>query len=386
VSTAVATTYLQGIEVPQESINPAAFFALTRRHMTPEVSNKAFAGLGNTDQVPLRKSDILAEIRVRFTGTLTVTLGGGTAATTAAWPYNLLKACRFTANGQSNLINASGLHLKVREFIADPKLSDRGVSQSVGGVSVQNGTLSKASEKWGVGSSATAIAGAPTNYTVDLEWVIPVAENQMDLAGAIFLATTSTDVTCELQWGSAADLFVLTGAATAALAGTFTVTTKKFSIPVYNGQIVVPDLSLFHSMIDGQTTTPGNETRPAGQGIGKSLLRIVGSVWSSGAPLPVSDTNYSELYWRYGNNETPDDIPSGTVMRQINEASYNVDVGGVWGFFVHEFAAENAFRDAVDEGTTSDLRFGTVIPSAVGLTNPQVRYFTEVIFAAGQGA
>ena len=384
MSTAVATTYLQGIEVPQESINPAAFFALTRRHMTPEVSNKAYAGLGNTDQVPLRKSDILAEIRVRFTGTLAVNIGTGTAATTAAWPYNLLKAARFTANGQSNLINASGLHLKVREYIADPKLSDRGVSQSVGGATVQNGTLSKSTEKWGVGSSASALSTA--NSTVDLEWVIPVAENQLDLAGAIFLATTSTDVTCELQWAATADLFTLTGNATAALTGTFTVTTKKFSIPVYNGQIVVPDLSLFHSLIDGQTTTPGNETRPAGQGIGKSLLRIVGSVWNNGAPLPVTDTNYSELYWRYGNNETPDDIPSGTVMRMINEASYNTDVGGVWGFFVHEFAAENAFRDAVDEGTTSDLRFGTVIPSSVTQTNPQVRYFTEVIFAAGQGA
>lgn len=384
MSTAVATTYLQGIEVPQESINPAAFFALTRRHMTHEVSNKAYAGLGNSDQVELRKSDILAEIRVRFTGTLAVNIGTGTAATTAGWPYNLLKAVKFTANGQSNLINASGLQLKVREFIGDPKLSDRGVSQSVGGVTVQNGTLSKASEAWGQGSSKTGLATA--NSTVDLEWVIPVAENQIDLAGAIFLATTSTDVTLELSWGTAAELFALTGNATAAVTGTFTVTTKKYSIPVYNGQIVVPDLSLFHSLINGETTTPGNETRPAGQGIGKSLLRIVGSVWNNGAPLPVNDTNYAELYWRYGNNETPDDLASGTVMRQINEASYNVDVGGVWGFFVHEFAAENAFRDAVDEGTTSDLRFGTVIPAAVALTNPKVRYFTEVIFAAGQGA
>lgn len=380
------TTYLQGIEVPAESINPTAFFALTRRQTVPEKTNMAYAGLGNTDTIQFLKNGIVSEIRVRFVGTLTLTPGTGTIASTANWPYNLLKNAKFTANGQSNLVNASGLSLKAREYACSSRLTDRGVTQTVGGASVQNGTLAKKTEAWGVGSSTT---GLTTGGTVDLEWVIPVAENQQTLAGAIFLATTSTDVTLALQWAQLADLFTLTGNADATLIGTITVTPKRFTIPTSGGQIIVPDLSLFHSMIEGSKNTT-DETRLAGQGVGKSCIRIGWQVWNNGAPLPLTDANYAEVYWRYGQNETPEDIQSGTVLRYINESAYDVDTGGVWGFGFWEFgdAGNGAwgFRDAVDEGTTADLRIGTVLASGVTQTNPKVVYFSETIFSSVQGA
>lgn len=389
---ASATTYLQGIEVPTESIDPKAFFALTRRLTVPEKTNMAYAGLGNTDTIQFLKNGIVAEVVVRFTGTLTLTVGTGTIASTANWPYNLLQTAKFTANGQSNLINASGLSLKARELATNTRLSDRGVSQTVGGATVSQGTFASASEKWGVGSSSSGLAGAPTNYTVDLEWVIPVAENQQTLAGAIFLATTSTDVTLELSWAQLASLFTLTGNATATLSGTITVTPKRFTIPVNNGQIIVPDLSLFHSMIENTVALAG-ESRLAGQGVGKSCIRIGWQVWNGAAPqapLPVTDSNFAEVYWRYGQNETPEDIQSGTVLRQLNENTYGVDMGGTWGYGFWEFGdAGNGswgFRDAVDEGTTADLRIGTVLASGVSQSSPQVRYFSETIFSSLQGA
>lgn len=385
-ATTGTTTYLQGIEVPAESINPTVFFQLTRRHQTQEKS-KAFSGLGQTDTIELLKSDILAEIRVRMTGAVTVTPGTGTVSTTARWPYDLLRVCKFTANGASNLINAGGLQLKAHEFIVSSETTDRGITQSVAGSNVSQGTLSNASETWGVGSQASSISAG--TYSYELTWLVPVAEDQTTLAGAIFLATTSTDLTLTLQWATQSDLFTLTGNGAVAMTGTYQVITKKFSIPVVNGQIVVPELNLFHSFVSFRTTSIGsgvNEVRLPGQGVGKSLLRAMFIVYNNSVPLKLNATNYGDLYWRYGNNETPDDYPDGQALREELEHLYNTDVGGVWGVGVMEFAAENGFRDAVDEGTTSDLRIGVTIQSGVSLTTPFLEGAAETIWLAGQAA
>jgi hypothetical protein len=381
--------YMQGIAVPSESVRPAEFFARTRRRTFNEGS-QVWGGFGGQNTWELKKSDIIAAAIVRFTGSLVITLPTGTAASTARWPYDMLKAVRFTANGASNVINASGLKLKLREAQKRSDFNDRGVSQTIGGATVTQGTLSSASESWGVGSNTSALAAG--TYPVDLYWVVPIAEDEIDLSGAIFAATSSTDLTIQIDMETAANLFALTGTATATLTGNIQTTSIKYSIPIgADGQIVVPDLSLFHSYIQSRTTqlgTGGNETRLIGQGAGKTLLRTSFQTWNGAtpAPLKMNDTNYGEIAWRYGSNETPDDYLSGGVLREINERMYNVDVGGQWGFGAIDFANENAFRDAVDMGTTSDLRLLTTIQSGVTLTNAAFEYVQETIFQAGAGS
>lgn len=388
-STTGPVRYMQGIAVPSESVRPAEFFARTRRRTFNEGS-QTWNGFGGQNTWELKKSDIIAVAVIRFSGSLVVTPGTGTAASTARWPYDMLKAVRFTANGASNVINASGLKLKAREQMKRVDLSDRGVTQTIGGVSVNQGTFAQATESWGVGSNTSALAGG--TYPVNLHWVVPIAEDEIDLSGAIFAATSSTDLTIQIDMETAANLFALTGNATVALTGTIQCTTVKYSIPIgADGQIVVPDLSLFHSFIQSRTTqlgTGGNETRLIGQGAGKTLLRVLFQTWNGtpSAPLQMSDANYGEIAWRYGSNETPDDYLTGTVLRFINERTYNADVGGQWGIGAIDFSAENAFRDAVDMGTTSDLRLLTTLQSTLTLTNPAFEYAQETIFQAGAGS
>jgi hypothetical protein len=100
----------------------------------------------------------------------------------------------------------------------------------------------------------------------------------------------------------------------------------------------------------------------------------------------VNDTNYGRLAWRYGSNETPDEYLSGGVLRHVNERMYNSAIGAVWGFACMDFANENAFRDAVDMGTTSDLRLVVNYPTGLTLTNPRFEYAQETIFQAGAGS
>lgn len=398
VTQSAATRYMQGIAVPAESVDPTQFFHKTRRHISTE-KTLSYGGGGTSQTVELRKADILSSLLVRFVGSLVVTPGGGTVASTAAWPYGIA-GFAFTANGQSNLINTGpggGIHLKARDYMKRTDLNDRGVSQTVAGASKTQGTLSLATESWGVGSQTSTI-GAGT-YNVDITIPIPIAEDEKDLLGAIFLQTSSSDLTLRIDeyplstTGTSGALFALTGAATVALTGTWQVESTKFSIPIgASGQIVVPDLSVFHSIIGSRTAagiaTGENEQRVIGQGAGKSLLRIYGRYLngSGQAPLPINATNFGPMSYRFGNNEQPDTFLDGGHHRADMERRYNSDLCSIWGYFCHDFASENAFRDVLDMGTTAELRFSNFINSAVSLSNAALEYVQETVFLAGQAA
>lgn len=383
--------YMQGIAVPASSVNPREFLARTRRKVQTEAS-KTFAGLGMTDTFEMKKTDIIAGYIIRLDGSVTTTKGTGAIGTTARWPHDLIRKLRFTANGQTNIINVSGGKLKARDVMKHSDLTDRGVSQSVNGAAVTQGTLARSCESWGVGSRATNIADG--TYDLDLEWFVPVAEDEKDLAGAIFGQTSSTDLTLSIDWASEADLFTKTSNAAVAVAATVQVIAIRYSIPLGpDGEIVVPDLSVFHSLIESRHTdlsSGENEIRLSGQGSGKTLLRIISQLWngagSASAPVIPTEDTLGRLYWRFGSNDTPDEYENGQVIRTYNERNYNCDVAAVHGFFVHEFASENTFRDAVDLGTTSEFRQGVVIQSGVALSTPALEVVQEVVYAAGAGS
>jgi hypothetical protein len=385
---------MQGIAVPAASVDPERFFVATRRLTVPQ-RTFAYAGLGGSDVVPVLQTGILYGISIKLSGVLTVNLAAGTAATTARWPYDLLKAVRLSANGQSNLINCSGWSLKLRDCMARGDLNDRGVSRGFGGASpgtaTVQGTLSLASENWGVGEAVTAIPGAPTNYNVDLEWYVPVSVDDVTLIGAVFAQTSSTDINLTLDWATSAELFALTGAATASLAATVVVEARLCSIPQGpDGGILVPDLSTFHQIVQTRNSSIANgvnEVRLPGQGIGRTLLRTWHRTWNgaSPAPLAVNSTNYGALGWRYGGNDTPELITDGQHARFLEERLYGTDVGAQ-GFIVWDFASENAFRDAIDEGAATELRVVVEHPTALVLTTPFLELTQETLFAGAAGA
>ncbi|MCU1449330.1 MAG: hypothetical protein JWP02_1500 [Acidimicrobiales bacterium] len=403
-ATQTPTQVMQGIEVPATSVNPEAFFRATRR-LSFQIKGGAYNGLGNTDNIPVLQVGIISGLTIRFTGVLTVTLGGGTCASTRRWPYDLIRAARVSANAQSNLINCSGSKLKAREIMSRGDLTDRGVSRGAGGASpgtsVTQGTLSLASERWGIGSGVTAIPGAPTTYNVELSWFVPIAFDQLNLMGAIFAQTSATDLQLSIDWAPTTDLFVLTGAATATLAGSYQVEATVYSIPQGpNGDVIVPDLSVFHSLIQTRFATPSNglnEIRLSGQGVGRQLLRVFGQLWNTAAgldgPVIPDDTTYGQVGWRFGGNDTPEIFPQGAgvaagghLIRQLNERTFDSDIGFVFGFWCLDFASEWAMRDSIDEGAATELRILLEFPTSLALSSPYVEYVQETAFAGAVGA
>lgn len=402
--TTVPTQDMQGVAVPTSSVNPTLWQQLTRR-LTFQQKSSTYAGLGNTDQVSLLQTGIVSGLSLKFSGSLVVTLGGGTCATTMRWPYDLAKAIRVAANGQSNLVNCHGSKLKFRDILSRGVLSDRGVVPLGGAASVtqvgsggaspgtisNGGTMALDSEVWGVGQNCTGIPGAPTTYPLELDWYIPLAWDELTMTGAIFAQTAATDLTVAVDWAPTTDLFTLTGAATAVLTGTWQLVGRVFSIPEVNGEIVVPDLSTFHSIIESRYTAVANgdnEVRLAGQGTGRQLMRAFYQVWNGTVPAPLSlnATNFGQQGWRFGGNDTPEVVPDGRHLRYFNERLTNSDVGEVYGIGLWDFAKEFAFRDSIDEGQTTELRLLVNIPTGVSLTAPVIEYVQETVFAGATGA
>jgi hypothetical protein len=395
-----ANLTFQGIVVPGSSLNPKAFFAGTRRQYVLQKTLGAWGGFGNTDVVDTLRSGILSGYYVKLSGSLVVTIGSGTVATTARWPYYLLRSARFQANGQSNLVNADGWALRAREFMSDPEINDRGVSQPIGGsnpgTARTQGTLSMASEYWGIGSNVTGIPTA--TYDVELTFYVPVAYEKRMLTGAVFCQTLSTTLELDLDWANLTDLFVLTGNATVTFSPTITVEAEMFTIPSDGkGGMYLPNLSSFHSYIGSRApnsiASGNNEITLAGQGVGRQLMRILwrtqNSTGTGGSPVPLlpvtnaaaQTPNITQPYWRYGTNTTPETFVDGQVLRYMNERDYGVDIAAFAGYQCIDFDRTWAFRDSVDEGSATELRFGYTIGSGVSLTTPFCEYFQDVILA-----
>ncbi|WP_133305776.1 hypothetical protein, partial [Micromonospora sp. MW-13] len=297
-------------------INPAAFYPATRRLTFPMKPVGPIQGLGAVDSTTLKQTGVISALDVRISGT--VTFGGTIAGTTMSyrWPYDLAKAIKVSANGQANLINASGLKIKALQM-AQERVNDRGVSRTVGAGTVAQGTLSLSSDDWGTSGvnqlgPGVTVAAAGT-YAVDINFRVPVAFDQRTLLGAIFAQTAQTNLTCEVEYETQSALMTLGGAATFSHALTSEISGVVYTIPQVGGQFVVPDLSAFHQFVQSRSTALAqgeNEIMLPGTGIGRQLMRVFFQTWTgtgaAATPLTMNATNYGQLGWRYGGNDTPE--------------------------------------------------------------------------------
>jgi len=384
------TLTMQGIEVPSASVNPQLFMQATRRLRFAQASVASIQGFGQTDTFQIKQTGIIAAIDITVKGTIVVALGAtpGTCASTARWPFDLLSRVRLSANGQSNLINCSGAKLRVHEFMAIGDTSDRGIPQSVGGATIYQGTLSQNSDEWGVGQSQSGIASG--TYDVAFTVRIPVAFDQTKLTGAIFAQTASTSLQVDIDWAPESTLFTLADGATVTQNLSCELGGVVYSIPESNGEIVVPDLSVFHSLVQNNDFTLGSGAESQltlqGQGVGRQLMRTYWQVWNGAAPqapLVINDANFGSIGWRYGGNDTPEVYSSGRVLRAIQEKLYDTDIG-LQGFASLDWCSQWAFRDSIDEGTATNLRL--LITCNAATTSPRTEIVQETIFSGASGS
>lgn len=391
----VQTINMQGIDVPATSIDPTAFYSNTRRKRFNEKSIANWQGFGNSDQFTIKQSGIIAALDLHVSGQLVITPSTGSVGTTSRWPYDLLKRVILSANGTTNLVSVSGAKLAAYRFISNPNLNDRGVSRGVSGASpgtaLNQGTLSLATESWGVGSNVSAI-GAGT-YDVELYYQIPLAADMIKLLGAVFGQTQATSLNVELDWNTEAALFNVVAPATAAFTNVSLLCEGVvFSIPYGpNGDIVIPNLSAYHKLIQYQDFSVGSgeyQSLLVGQGVGQLLNRVYTQLWNGApsAPVPITSQNFGKIGWVYGGDQFPETwgpnaSGSSHMMRFWNEQLYSTDLGAA-GFACLDFASHWLMRDAVDESTATNL--AALLTPNVAMSG-QVLEVVQETLSAGSG-
>lgn len=392
------TVNMQGVDIPATSVDPKTFYSNTRRKRFNEKSISTFAGFGSSDQFTIKQSGIIAALDIHVSGSLTVTPSTGSVASTPRWPYDFLKRVILSANGTTNLVSCSGAKLAVYRMAGISDLSDRGVSKGIGGASpgaaTTQGTLSLASENWGVGQNVTGIAGG--SYDVELYFRIPLAFDLVKLLGAVFGQTQATSLNVELDYENAATLFTIVAPATVVFTSCSVVCEGiVFSIPYGpDGNIVIPNLQAYHKFIQYNDYAVGAGlygSTLVGQGVGQLLQRIFFQLWngSTSAPVPITSTNYGAIGWMYGGDQQPEtfgpNLPAGGggahMLRFWQEALYDSDLG-VQGFGVMDFASQWLARDAVDESTATNLQL--MITPNVTISSPRLEVVQETI-SAGSG-
>jgi hypothetical protein len=350
---------MQGIAIPAAIVDKNEFFAPHPPAHPAGEGRPLHPGHLDAGRHPAAPLGHPLRDHLHITGNLTITPGTGTVASTAEWPYNLIKNVKFNANGASSLISARGWTLRAREIAKDEGLSDRGVVQTIGGTSRNQGTLSLALRVLGRRLGNTPALGAQTNAgrpgAHDPGRRGPVRPHRRDLPAADLLA----ELTVEINWAQPP-----TCSPSPATARSPSPAPSRCSPPSSRS----PRQRRDHRPGPVDVPLPGgdqlevalqageNEAVIVGQGAGKYVLRVIYQHYNgNGAPLPMTAANFGLQAWRYGTAETPDQWIDGSALRIAMERAYNSDLGGVLGYGVHEFA-KAGFRDLVDMGTTSDLR------------------------------
>lgn len=161
--------------------------------------------LGDRSEFTLPNVDRWHRIWLRFTGTLTVTLGAGTAALTAEAPYSVMKQIRLTLQGYRGLGNTvvftlSGYQASVWVRVENPNYTDNFVAPTANGANAWSFNL-----------------------------LLPISVGETDFAGMLTLAgDRSATFVLSIDWGNAADFVTLGGGATAVLTGTATIVSETF--------------------------------------------------------------------------------------------------------------------------------------------------------------
>ena len=85
-----------------------------------------------------------------------------------------------------------------------------------------------------------------------------------------------------------------------------------FSIPYGpDGNIVVPNLSAFHKLIQYNDFAVGAGlygSTLVGQGVGQLLQRVLFQLWSGSPslPVPITSANFGQFGWMYGGDQSPE--------------------------------------------------------------------------------
>lgn len=327
---------------------------------------------------PMPKTGFLAKITGCVDGTMTVTLGGGTAVLDPILgPWGIFSRLILSINGSKQVYNLDGLGAYgLLTTLGEALQPDDGLI---------NTPYAHAAQVYAAG------VGAGAN-TWKLPFVIPVAPNDDELLGGFINMYDALQATLVVQMPGAVYSLVagvapilVTGAAVASFAGNLKITAETFDLPA---QAVAsnPPGGFLHTLNMQQFPLAGTgeqQYKLENEGVYLSVLHHVamnGISTSLTVDQLALGSQYSYKHY---------DMEKQFVLTE-QRLRYKRDLPPGW--FIHDLFYQGdvnlgGWRDVFDAATVSDFRtFVTITPGATLGTNPAVRVISRVLEPVPAGA
>lgn len=320
----------------------AAFNAATRQKfaMVPGVAYAA----GAPQNIILPKVGLLARVFLRFSGTLTVTVGAGSAAAAPRSPWAIAQRIRLMANSSLPLIDLTGFGAYIANLMTDWA----GVMSRPGSYA-RALTITDAPQyeppaiaevsRFGVANGANA---------VDITIELPIKLTELDPIGLIVAQNPQTTLTLEITSGQVADLVTLAGGATATLTGNWAAAVEYFEAPA--NENAMPDATFVHVWQEQRIPISATGEVPVDLLTGDTYLRIAHMVQINGA-LNRADVDRISLV--QNQSDTPYSVDRWLALSRQRRI-YGKDLPE--GVFVHDFFVPETTRDMLNSSLYSSLR------------------------------
>jgi hypothetical protein len=371
-----ASAYMANLPAEGTYYEDSDLFAQETERNDLPLEQKAFTGLGGAP-IDLRISNVgvLAWIRVIFKGSLTYANGTGAVTATPQWPWNVIKRFTLNVQGQTSLVSCEGIDLRARRqrLYRHPR---EHVSLTTTGAGVDTATADPAG---GAISAASPVS-------VVLVYDVPVVHDMYTLVGAIFAQSDQIYVSYRVVPAATAELFTLTGTATASLTGSLHTTITFYDVPFADVQggrkVLVPNLSWLHGYLSGdQAFANTGEVR-------FPLIRTAGQLVSymlvifNGDAATLSPLALSELRFEYGGNRRPRQYNPPEQLVEKNVQDYNGRVKP--DYAILDFEIDNPRRELVYPKGVTELQAVVGIPAGTTI-NPNARgHFVEETLFTGR--
>lgn len=352
-------------------VNEALFNAETERN---DVALQAvtFTGLGGAPMdIRVPNNGILTNLRITFDGTYTGNNGAGTTTSGYQFPWNApFKSITLNANGQTSLISAEGLDLRMRRQriwrnAADPVTVSPGVDSA------------------GNPSPGSLANGASS---VRLSVDVPIVHDDTTLIGALFAQSDQNNLSVRITPGAVADLVTLAGGATnPTLTGTIYVTATFYDIPMLpvNGhdKVIVPNLAWLHGYLAGdfQYANTGTVRAPFIRTAGQLLA--YGFYIDNGGKTQIdpASTSVEEVRFGYGANRKPRAYRPPVQGLEKQARDYNGLLKPGW--WLWDFEIDNPQRDLVYPKGVSELAVEVVIATGTVINaNARIHFVEDTLF------
>ncbi len=261
--------------------------------------------LGQTLYSRIPKVGLLKRILVLFSGTISITLGGGTAALGAEAPWSIISRIRLVANGNTALFDCTGYGAMIASLFSMHGFAGFGSRPIIPDTATVPGVAA-------AGNSAQVYIAAATDATAwrfALEIPLALSDDWRTPVGLILAAAPDTELMLEVSFGATfysttaarTTPITTTGAATATMAATVTPYVEFFTIP--RSQADYPPLDRIHTWTEfGPQNIAANGDQDVTVQRGNTVMRLAHLVWTNTA---ADATHVTARQLRLNTNEIP---------------------------------------------------------------------------------